>query len=76
MTKTAEVEVKSAWTSKINWTQVVAVLAMILTVFGFSLPPELQAQIVAGIVAVQALVTWVLKTFFTTSVTTASAKNL
>lgn len=66
------VPVKSAWLSKINWTQGIALLAMAGTFFGFDLPAETQAEILAGIVGIQAAVTWLLKTFFTTTVTPAS----
>ncbi|MER8619157.1 hypothetical protein NKG99_20355 [Mesorhizobium sp. M1409] len=69
----ATVEIKSAWYSKINWTQALALAASILVVFGVNIPPEVQVQIVAGIQAVQAVVTWALKTWFTDSVTPAAA---
>lgn len=67
------VDVKSAWFSKINWTQAVAVIAMIATVFGFNLDPATQVSIVSAIVSVQAVVTWVLKTFTKPSVTPTQA---
>ncbi len=67
------VAVKSAWLSKINWTQFVAFIAMLLTMFGIDLPPETQASILAAIVAGSSVITWVLKTFFTNTVTPASA---
>jgi hypothetical protein len=70
------VGVQSAWFSKINWTQAVAVLAMIATVFGFNLDSATQVAIVSAIVSVQAVVTWVIKTFFTTTVTPSSAKKV
>ena len=65
------VDVRSAWLSKINWTQAVSFAAMLLTLFGITLPPEVQAQILAGIVAANGVVTWVLRTFFTHTVTPA-----
>jgi hypothetical protein len=72
---TVEVDVKSAWLSKINWTQAVAFLAMLATVFGFDLDPKTQVAIVAGIQSVQSVVTWILKTFFNKTVTpTVAAK--
>jgi hypothetical protein len=70
------VDIKSAWASKINWAQMVAMGAMLLTMFGVNLPPEVQAHVVAGIVAAQAIVTWVIKTWFTKSITPASARKL
>lgn len=72
-TETAVVDVKSAWASKINWTQAVAVIASVLVLFGIDVPPEAQAQIVVAITSVSGIVTWVLKTWFTTSVTPSSA---
>lgn len=68
-------EVKSAWISKINWTQAVLFLAMIFTMFGIDLPAELQAQIVTGIGIVAAVVTWILRTWFTTAITYASEQR-
>lgn len=70
--KAVVVPVKSAWLSKINWTQGIALLAAAGTFFGFDLDAGTQASILAGIVGVQAAVTWMLKTFFTTTVTPAS----
>ena len=64
--------VKSSWASKINWTQAVSFLAMTFTMFGIDLPAELQAQIVTGIGIVAAVVTWILRTWFTTAITYAS----
>lgn len=69
---TAVVSVKSSWTSKINWTQILSFAASVLVVFGIDLSPETQVMIVAAIQAVQAGITWVLRTFFTKAVTTAS----
>lgn len=73
--ETLRVETKSAWLSKINWTQAVAVTAnlLVLTTGGkFDIPPEVQAQIVVGIGAVQGLATWIFKTWFTPTITPAS----
>ena len=73
MDRFVEVDVKSAWWSKINWVQAVAMLATVATVFGFDFPPELQAKIVATITGVSGVATVILRTWFTTSVTPASA---
>ena len=70
---TTTVEIKSAWYSKINWTQALALGASVLVVFGINLPPEVQVQIVAGIQAAQAVLTWVIKTWFTDTVTPAAS---
>ncbi len=72
---TALVPVTSAWSSKINWTQAVAILASLLTFFSggdFGLSADQQAAIVVTIGVVQGLATWVMKTFFTPSVHASS----
>lgn len=74
-TPEVKVTVKSAWSSKINWTQGVALLAMLGTFFGFDLDTETQGEILAGIIGVQAAVTWVLKTWFTSTVTPDSVSD-
>lgn len=62
------IKAKSAWVSKINWTQAVAMLAMALSFFGFDLDAKTQADVLAAIIAMQGIVTWVLRTFFNNSV--------
>ena len=76
MERFVEVAVKSAWWSKINWVQAVAMLATVATVFGFDFPPELQAKIVATITGVSGIATVILRTWFTTSVTPAVADKV
>lgn len=66
------VPIKSAWLSKINWTQAISMLAMVGTVFGLDLPPQTQADIVVAIGLAQGVMTWVFKTFFTNTVTPSS----
>jgi hypothetical protein len=56
---------KSAWASKINWTQAIAILAMLLTLLGVDLSSSDQADILAAIVAVQGVVTIIIRVFFT-----------
>ena len=76
MAEVVRIETKSAWLSKINWTQLLAVSAstLVLVTGGkVDIPPEVQAQIVVGIGVVQGVVTWVLKTWFTPTITPASA---
>ena len=72
MANTVNVPVKPWYESKINWTQAIGVVASVATLFGFTVPPELIPQVVAGIVAVQGLLTFVFKTWFTSTVTPAS----
>jgi uncharacterized membrane protein len=50
--------------SKINWTQAVAFLAMLLTLFGIDMPDNVKLETVALIQAAQSVLTWVLHTFF------------
>lgn len=69
------VETKSAWSSKINWTQAVAVTASILTFATggkIGIPPEQQIAIVTLITTAQGLVTWIMKTWFTPTVSPTS----
>ena len=51
--------------SKINWTQIIGAVAAILVLFEIDLPPEQQAAIVAGIIAVQNVLTVIWRTWFT-----------
>ena len=73
MADTAVVDVKSAWLSKINWTQALGVLASILVVFGINLDAQTQVAIIGAIQGIVAVVTWVLKTFVKPSVTPSAA---
>ena len=70
---------KSSFLSKINWTQVVAVVASLIIVFfpeayPYHLDSSSQVLVVFAIQAFQSLVTWALRTWFTTEITKASAK--
>ena len=72
---TVRVDIKTAWTSKINWAQAVSAVAMILTLVSggeLNITAEQQLSIVAVIGLVTNVVTWVLKTWFTTTVTPGS----
>ena len=71
-----EVAVKSAWWSKINWTQAVAMAASIAIFFGHDFSPEQQAKIVVTIQAISGLATIIQRTWFTTSITPAVAKKI
>lgn len=76
MADAVTVDVKSAWLSKINWTQAIGVLASIGAVFGFDMPLTMQVQVVAAIQGIVAVVTWALKTFGTTTITPSSAAKV
>ncbi len=69
---TTRVEVKSAWLSKVNWTQAVSLGATVLALKGFNLDAETQVSVVAGIQGVQSAATWVFRTWFNKSVSPAS----
>ena len=71
-----EVAVKSAWWSKVNWAQAIAILASVGVFFGLNLSPEDQAKIVVTIQAVSGLATIVLRTWFTTTITPAAAERV
>lgn len=74
-TETAVVPVTSAWSSKINWTQAVSAVAMGLTFLSggkIGMSPDQQAAVVVTIGVVGNIATWVMKTWFTTSVHSAS----
>jgi hypothetical protein len=71
-----EVAIKSAWWSKVNWTQVLAMASSFGVVFGLDISPEEQAKIVATIQGVSGLATIIIRTWFTTSITPASASKI
>jgi hypothetical protein len=66
--------VKSAWLSKINWTQAVTFLAMILTLVGVDMPADVKVAVEVGIASIGQVATWVIRTWFTKSLTAASVK--
>jgi peptidoglycan hydrolase-like protein with peptidoglycan-binding domain len=69
------VPVKSAILSKVNWTQA---LQIILTIVGLFLPisDDLKLQIIAVANGLGSIITIVIKTWFTSTVTPASAAKL
>lgn len=76
LTTVAQVDVQSAWLSKINWTQAVGIGAsalVFMTGGKVNIPVETQVAIVTLIQAATGVTTWVLKTFFTKTITPASA---
>lgn len=72
---TQVVDIKPWWQSKIVWTQVIGVGAIVASVFGFNLTADQQVQVVEAVTAVASVVTVILKVFFTTTVTPSSAKK-
>lgn len=76
---TATVDVRSAWFSKVNWTQAVGIGASVLIVATggkVKIPLDQQLEIVAAIQALQGLVTWALKTFSHPTITPSQAKKV
>lgn len=70
------VPVSSAWTSKINWTQVIG-SGLSLVTWAFSvLPPKYAALGPLFIQFAQGLITWYFKTYATTTITPSSAASL
>lgn len=69
-------EIKSAWLSKINWTQAIALVCGLLTYAGYTVPADVQNAVLAGIIAASTVITWALRTFSTKSITPAVAAKL
>lgn len=69
-------EEKSAWLSKINWTQILTVAFTLLAAFGVNIPEEMKVNLIAAVTAIGGLVTIVMRTWFTTKVTPSSAARL
>lgn len=69
----AVVPVKPAVASKINWLQIAGIGASVAAYFGLDLSAADLAAVIGGIQAVVAVVTVVMRTWFTKSVTTESA---
>lgn len=75
MATSVMVPTKSAWLSKINWTQGVSSFAMVLTLISggkLNLSADQQTAIVVTIGVAGDIVTYVIKTWFTPTVTPAS----
>lgn len=68
----ALVDVKSDWQSKIQWTQIVAAIATVSTLFGFNIDAATQVKILAVIGLLAPIVTFVLKKFYTKTVNASS----
>lgn len=78
MADSVMVPTKSAWLSKINWTQGVSSFAMLLTLVSggkLNLTADQQTAMIVTIGVVGDVATWVIKTWFTPTVTPASVKQ-
>ena len=72
--ETATVPVKSPWTSKINVVNVVTALISLAAGFGFVVPDEWKDTVLQLVGVLGPLLTVVLRTWFSTSVTSTSVK--
>lgn len=71
------VPVKSAWLSKINWTQVAGPVAGLLAFVGVkNVTVDQIAAIMLGIQTAQSVITVIFKTFYTGTVTPSSAAGI
>lgn len=69
---TAIVPVKSAWLSKINWTQVISAVLTLITTNAFGLEAETQVKVLAVVQMLQSVATVILRTWFNGTVAPAS----
>lgn len=56
---------KPVWESKINWTQIITVLVMLLAMFGIEVHPETQARLAVSISSLAGALTILWRTWFT-----------
>ena len=70
-----QAEVQSAWLSKINWGEVIKVGAAFLAVKGVNIPADIQNDILLTIISVGGIYTWVMRTWFTKTITPASIEK-
>lgn len=69
------VNVEPAAKSKTIWAQIIGLAISLLTVFGINVDPATATAIVTGVQAVIAVLTVILRTFFTKSVTPTVANK-
>jgi len=74
--ETVLANVKSAWLSKLNWTLAAGALFNLFAFFGLQVPSDVKDAILAVGNGVVIIAAWVIRTWFTTSVTAAAAKKL
>jgi hypothetical protein len=72
----SHISTKSSFASKINIAQVVGFVLMILAAFGVVVPPGMEAAAVAVIAGAVQVYTVIARTWFTTSITRASAARM
>lgn len=75
--KVNNVPVKEAWFSKVNWVQLAGPVATLLVWLGVpGITPEMLVAVFAAIQTLQSFVTIILRTWFTTELTMASALRM
>ena len=72
--QTVSVPVKPDMASKINWTQVASILAMIAAYFGLNIPPETLVAVLVGISSLFSVLTMIWRTWFTKSMVRSSVE--
>jgi hypothetical protein len=70
--QTANVPVKSAWLSKINWTSAGAAATSLIIALGIDIPADKKAAILSGLTIAQSVLTWIFRTWFNASVPPSS----
>ena len=73
---TVIVEEKSAWFSKIAWTQILTVAFTLLAAFGVNIPDDLKVNLMTAATSIGAVVTIIWKIWFTQTITPSSASKL
>lgn len=68
----ATVGVKSSLASKINWTALSGAIVAVIAAFGIDLSDEVRTNILTSIPIVGGVVIWILRTWFTKSLTKGS----
>lgn len=71
----AFVPVKSAWYSKINWTQAGAAATALIVAFGIDIPEEQKANVLGVLTVGQGILTWIFRTWYNGSVSPGSIKR-
>lgn len=69
-------EVKSAWVSKVNWTLAITFLLNALAFFGIAIPADVKDAVMMIVTSLGIVIAWVIKTWFTTSISAASAAKI
>lgn len=72
MVDASVVAVKSAWFSKVNWVSFAGPMCSVFAAFGLNLTENQLVALVISVQAVQSILTWIIRTWFTRSVTPGS----